>query len=265
MSAKHHAAADSVTSDSGSNNTIILASSVVVASIILSITLFFTAGTLAAGIDKVASAYQGGVPSVPSPSPVPTPTQVAPSPTPEPTANLKGLEEGGHVKGSDSAPVTIVEFSDLECPFCGRWYSDSYKQLKSEYIDTGKVRLVYKHFPLSFHPQAKPAALAVECAAEQNKFWELHDKIFENQTQLSDASLKQWAKDLGMNETQFNSCLDAKKYESKVDQEFSQGSAAGVGGTPSFFIGKTNGAGTLVVGAQPYSVFKQAIEAALTG
>jgi protein-disulfide isomerase len=160
--------------------------------------------------------------------------------------------------GDKNAPVTIIEFSDFECPFCERFYTQSYKQIKANYVDTGKVRIVFKHFPLPFHANAQKAAEASECAREQGKFWEMHDKLFENQNAISISSLKGYAADLGLDTSKFNSCLDSGKYASRVQKDASDGSAAGVSGTPSFFIN-----GKSVVGAQPYSVFQQAIEAEL--
>ncbi|MBS3132826.1 DsbA family protein [Candidatus Woesearchaeota archaeon] len=163
--------------------------------------------------------------------------------------------------GREDAPVTLIEFSDFQCPFCGRHFSQTHPQIKQYYIDTGKVRFVYKHFPLdSIHPQATPAALASECAKEQGKFWEYHDIIFQNQQSLGDASYKQWAAQLSLDTAQFNDCYDSQKYLSDVRSDLQEGSAAGVRGTPGFFLN-----GQPISGAQPFSVFQQAIEAELSG
>ncbi len=163
-------------------------------------------------------------------------------------------------EGPANAKVTIVEFSDFQCPFCERFYTDAYKQIKSQYVNTGKARFAFAHFPLSFHPNARPAANACECAGEQGKFFEYHNKIFENQASLSDASYKQWAQDLGLNTTQFNSCYDSKKYDTVIGNELDLGQRIGVSGTPSVFVN-----GKLLVGAQPFSTFKTEIDAALAG
>lgn len=167
--------------------------------------------------------------------------------------------------GRDDAPVTIVEFSDFQCPFCRRFYEDTYIQLKKEYIDTGKARLVFRDYPLPFHPAAGVSAQAGECAQDQGKFSEYHDRIFAEQAkkgtgtvEYGAAELKAWARSVGMNGSDFDSCLDSGKYADEVAEDMKDGSAAGVDGTPSFFIN-----GALVVGAQPYAVFKQAIDAAL--
>lgn len=171
--------------------------------------------------------------------------------------------EGEPLKGQANAPVTIVEFSDFECPFCGRFFSTTYPDIDKNYIQTGKAKLYYMDFPLSFHPQAEPAALAAACAQEQNKFWEFHDKIFANQQSLSDDSYKKWAKEIGLNEQQFSTCYTSKKYLSEVQGDFDTGSKAGVSGTPSFKICKGAADCTTIVGAQPFAAFKSAIDSKL--
>jgi len=194
----------------------------------------------------------------PSPQPRQAPTQIA---------DFKSLEDDDPFIGDDNAPVTIIEFSDFQCPFCRRFYTQTLPQIKSTYIDTGKVKFVYRDFPLSFHPGAQPAAEAGECADEQGKFWELHDKIFDEQgkqgtgtVQFSSTDLKQWAADIGLDTGKFNECLDTGKYRSEVQADFSAGGAAGVTGTPGFIIN-----GKPLTGAQPFTVFQQIIEAELSG
>ncbi|MCF7900957.1 DsbA family protein [Candidatus Woesearchaeota archaeon] len=171
-----------------------------------------------------------------------------------PTVNFKGA----HMKGDENAPVTIVEWSDFECPFCARFYSQTYGQIVSNYVDSGKVKIVFKHFPLGFHAQAQKAAEASECAGEQGKFWEMHDMLFEKGVTGSVAGFKKYAADLGLDTTKFDSCLDTGKYASKVSADMAEGQASGVTGTPGFIV-----QGELVVGAQPYSVFQAAIDRAL--
>lgn len=166
-----------------------------------------------------------------------------------------GLAEENHIRGNKNAKVKLVEYSDFQCPFCERAYP-TLQQVLKDYGD--KVSLEYRHYPLSFHPFAQKAAEASECAAEQGKFWEFHDKNFENQTSLSFEALKQWAKDLGLNTKKFNNCLDTDKYAQKVADQTKEGGAKGVNGTPTTFIN-----GQPVVGAQPYEAFKQAIDAEL--
>ncbi len=165
---------------------------------------------------------------------------------------------GDPVKGDSNAAVTIVEFSEFQCPYCGKYVDEAYKNIMDDYVKTGKVKYVFRDFPLGFHAEAKPAAMAAECAHEQNKFWEYHDKLFANQDVLGTENYKKWASDLGLDTTQFNACLSSEKYKSEVEEDFSEGQTYGVTGTPAFFIN-----GKLISGAQPYSVFKTEIEAAL--
>ncbi len=163
------------------------------------------------------------------------------------------------VKGSADAPVTIIEFSDFQCPFCERFVTETLSLIDEKYIQTGKVKLVYRDFPLeNIHLQATPAAEAAECADEQGEFWEYHDKLFENQQSLSAANYKLWAKELGLDEEQFNDCVDSKKYAAEVQKDLADGTAAGVSGTPAFFVN-----GKSVSGAQPFTVFEALIEAEL--
>jgi protein-disulfide isomerase len=171
--------------------------------------------------------------------------------------------------GLDSAPIVIVEFSDLQCPFCRKWFVESYPSIKKDYIDTGKVQLVFRDFPLSFHPAAEKSAEAVECAADQDKGWELHDKIYAEQSKQGSGTIsfsvddiKSWAAQVsGLDMTLFNDCLDSGKYVQEVQKDLNDGAAAGVGGTPSFLIGKRDGSRIVPVsGAQPYSVFKSTID-----
>lgn len=164
------------------------------------------------------------------------------------------VTETDHIRGDFNASITLVEFSDFECPFCERHYP-TLKKILNDY--SGKVRLVYKHFPLSFHPNGQKAAESSECADEQGKFWEYHDKLFESlaTSGYSLANFKQWAKDLGLNSGKFNECLDSGKYAQKVQADFREGTEKGVNGTPATFIN-----GQLVSGALPYEIFKQAID-----
>ena len=182
---------------------------------------------------------------------------------PAPTVDLSNIASDDPVEGNANAPVTIVEFSDFQCPFCESFYTNSLLQIRKDYIETGKAKLIYRDFPLSFHPHAQKSAEAAECANLQGKYWGMHDKLFENQSALDNSSdyisdLKRYAVDLGLNATEFNSCLDNGDTASEIQADLSDGSNAGVSGTPTFFIN-----GQKIVGAQPYSAFKAAIDAAL--
>lgn len=166
------------------------------------------------------------------------------------------------VLGNKNAKVTMIEFSDFQCPFCRKFMTDTLPQIKKEYIDTGKVKLVYRDYPLSFHPGAAPAAEGAECADDQGKFWEMHDAIFNEQEkqgsgtiQFGVADVKKWAAQIGLDSAKFNQCLDSGKYKAEVEKDIADGTAAGVTGTPAIFIN-----GRLVVGAQPFAAFKVVID-----
>jgi len=148
--------------------------------------------------------------------------------------------------GDKDAPIEMIIFDDFQCPFCARFEQQSFKAIKKEYIDTGKVKFIYLHLPLGFHPMAGPAAQATECANDQGKFWELHDKIFANQGSLNEENLKKWAEELGLDMEDFNSCYDSGKYSEQVQEEMELGRSVGIQGTPSFLIN-----GKLAVGALP--------------
>ena len=166
--------------------------------------------------------------------------------------------------GDPSAPVTIVEYSDFECPFCSRFVTGAYPQIKSEYIDTGKVRLVFKDFPLEqAHPLAVPTALMANYIAQElgeKAFFAFHDKVFFNQNQLSENTITSWAREVGLSEQQLASSRDDSTLLAEIFADRDEGAQAGISGTPSFIIN-----GELVAGAQPFAVFQQSIEAALAG
>jgi protein-disulfide isomerase len=146
----------------------------------------------------------------------------------------------------------MVEFSDFQCPYCGR-VTPTLKQLEDRFGD--KLRVVFRDYPLPIHPQAPKAAEAAGCAAEQGKFWEMHDRLFANQSKLQVDDLKQHALDLGLNPEQFNQCLDSGKREAAWKKDIEEGTRYGVSGTPAFFIN-----GRLMSGAQPYDNFARIIE-----
>ena len=155
-------------------------------------------------------------------------------------------------KGPAGAPVEIVEFSDFECPFCLNAFP-TVNQVISTYGN--RIRFVYRHYPLPNHPRARPAAEAAQCAHEQGKFWEYHDRLFGNQALLGDEDLKQHAARLGLDAAQFNACYDSQKYKADVDTDIRAGNEAGVSGTPAFYIN-----GRMLSGAQPFEAFKRIID-----
>ena len=157
------------------------------------------------------------------------------------------------VIGNPKAPVTIVEFSDFQCPYCRR-AAPTLKEVREKYGD--KVRVVWKDFPLTqIHPQAFKAAEAGRCAAEQGKFWEYHDQLFGNQENLQPDDLKKYAAATGMDATKFGECLDSSKYAERVRDGVAAGSRLGVNSTPTLYVN-----GRLVEGAQPYEVFAGIID-----
>lgn len=166
--------------------------------------------------------------------------------------------------GSGSAKVTVVEYADYQCPFCERFFNTVMPEIKSKYIDTGKIKFVYQDFAF-LGPDSTSASEAAHCAADQGKFWQYHDYLFKNQGQensgwASAENQKKIAANLGLNTSQFNQCLDGKKYEAQVNAETAAGKSYGVSGTPTVFVN-----GKAIVGAQPAASFTQAIDAALAG
>lgn len=181
-------------------------------------------------------------------------------------AGLVSVSVGyGPALGSDEAPVTIVEFSDYQCPFCKKHFTGAFATLKASYIDTGKVRYFFRDFPIdSIHPYARKAAEAAHCAGDQGKFWEMHDVMFTNQGALKPDNLRDFARTMQLELDAFNACLDGGKYAQTVGTDVTAGSAAGVTGTPGFFIGKSRKDGmisaTAMKGALPASAFSQVID-----
>ncbi|MBY0371654.1 thioredoxin domain-containing protein, partial [bacterium] len=180
--------------------------------------------------------------------------KIAEPDAPKLTVNTDGYPAWGNPK----APVTIVEFSDFECPFCSRALP-VLAQIKSTY-GPDKVRVVFRDMPLPSHQRAVPAALASHCANEQGKFWEFHDVLFNNQTALQDKDLKEHAKKVGLDDAKFTECFDKKKFQATVDKSRSEAELLGIQATPSFVVN-----GSLIQGAQPFEKFKQKIDRALAG
>ena len=160
--------------------------------------------------------------------------------------------------GPEDAPITIVEFSDYQCPFCRRWHEQVYQPLLNAY--PGKIKLVYRQLPLtSIHPDAFPAAEAAMCAGDQNAYWQFHDKLFGNDSLGNDAYV-QYAQELGLDLNAFEACIADHKYQEAVQSDLDFAVGLGVRSTPTFFIN-----GLAIVGAQPLDVFKQVIDKELAG
>jgi protein-disulfide isomerase len=187
---------------------------------------------------------------------------------PPPSQHVTLPSVAGYMLGSPTAPVTMVEFTDLQCPFCRQFHMTAFEQIKKNYIDTGKVRYVSLNFPLSMHPFAMPAAEAAECAGAQGKFWDMRHTIFVNNANLTPGSFETFATDLKLDLSKFNACVNANTYAAQIAKDQQEGALAGVSGTPTFVIGRTSAQGldgVRMVGAQPYAIFDAQIRSLLGG
>lgn len=170
-----------------------------------------------------------------------------------------------YIRGRTDAKLTFIEFSDFQCPFCERFYRETLPLIEKEYIRTGKVRMVYRDFPMAnIHKHAQKAAEAAQCAGEQGKYWEMHDMIFNHQKAMAVNDLKMHAKRLGLSADQFEKCVDSDKYAEEVKKDMMNGRALGLEGTPTFFVGLTGKDKTIqavtIGGARPYAVFKEVFD-----
>jgi protein-disulfide isomerase len=196
----------------------------------------------AAGSARARPQPARGIPGLPS-SPVPMAELVADQPA----------------YGNPDAPVTIVEFSDFECPFCRRFFHETLPAIHRRYVDTGQVRLVFRDFPLDdIHPRARKAAEAAGCARDQDRFWEMHGLLFSRGAGGGVPQYRALAAELGLNRARFDECLDSGRKAAQVQADYEAGLAAGVRGTPAFVVN-----GALIAGSQPLEVFEQVIGAAL--
>jgi protein-disulfide isomerase len=182
--------------------------------------------------------------------------------------------DDGRVLGDPDAPVTLVEFSDYQCPFCARHFLQTWPLIKEQFVDTGRVKYVFKDFPLtSLHPQAPQAHLAARCAGEQegeeataqNPYWAMHDLLYERQETWSGEAelneiLEQFARDLGLDVGAFSACLESDRWREAIAADLNEGAGLGVTGTPSFFID-----GYPIFGAREFELFAYAIELAEQG
>ncbi|HSB47517.1 MAG TPA: thioredoxin domain-containing protein [Candidatus Bilamarchaeum sp.] len=207
----------------------------------------------------------GGVNSTP-------PKNTTPEVAPPPAINVSKLAEKGLRMGSDDAPVIMVEYSDYQCQFCRRFWQMNFATLKEQYLDTGLVQLVYRDLPLSFHNAAEASAQAAACAEDQGKGWEMHDKIFGVQANVSTglvfyakSDLKQWAGEIGVDQAEFDSCLDSGKYSLFVNESRDEALSLGFNATPSFAMGLRNGTNYVTLtGALPYGTFKATLDELLS-
>jgi len=195
-------------------------------------------------IEKGATAPVMAAPGQAAPQP--------PPPPPPPTASKVEFRPDDPSRGATSAPVTVVLFSDFQCPFCSR-VVPTLQQLEQAYPKD--VRIVWKHQPLPFHQQAMPAALAAEAAREQGKFWQMHDLMFQNQSTLSPAQYEQWAKQVGLDAKRFQAALSSEKLRARIQEDSQLGNRVGATGTPTLFVNCRQ-----VVGALPYETFKKIVD-----
>jgi len=192
-------------------------------------------------------------------------------PTQQPSAPVKISIDDDPMFGNPDAPITIVEFSDFECPFCARFHVQTLPSIFEEYIDQGKVKLVFRDFPIqSIHPNALPASVAANCANDQEKFKEMHDMIFENQSvwnkqETVDAlsTFSKYAASMQLDQELFDSCLTSGKHIPEIRKDLDDGRDYGVSGTPGFFIGNDEIGYVELKGAQPFESFKKVIDAQL--
>jgi protein-disulfide isomerase len=189
-------------------------------------------------------------------------------PTKQESPPLKISENNDPVIGDIDAPITIIEFSDFQCPFCARFHVQTLPTIMDEYIDKGTVKLVFRDFPIqSIHPNALPASVAAECANEQGKFKEMHDILFEKQNEWNNQEtnkaimlFNQYASEMQLEQGKFDSCLKNGKYIEEIKKDLDDGRAYGVSGTPGFFIGNEQIGYVELKGAQPFESFKKVIE-----
>jgi protein-disulfide isomerase len=170
---------------------------------------------------------------------------------------------GGFSVGREDAPLVLVEYTDYQCPFCQRFHNDSFAQIKTNYVDTGKLRYISRDFPLPFHENAQRSAVAGRCAAEQGKYWELRHTMIVNASQLQPDKIVGYAQSASLDVDKFKACIASDKYKTAIDKDIAEGTAAGVTGTPSFVLGRIqNGKieGVRIVGAMPYAQFDAKIQ-----
>ena len=192
-------------------------------------------------------------------------------PSNQPVVELKISADNDPIIGNSNAPITIIEFSDFQCPFCAKFHIQTLPAIMNEYVNDDKVKLVFRDFPIqSIHPNALPASIAAECANEQGKFKEMHYILFERQNEWSKKNtdnviilFNQYASKLGLEEEKFDSCLKNGKYIEEIQKDLDDGRTYGVSGTPQFFIGNDQIGFIELKGAQPFENFKKVIDSQL--
>jgi protein-disulfide isomerase len=173
--------------------------------------------------------------------------------------------DGNWALGAKDAKVMIEEFGDMQCPFCGSYFTDTFSKIFTDYISTGKVKYVFYNFPLSFHLESRNAAMAALCAGDQDKYWQMHAMILDKQSEWSTKDYDSkpfdgYAKSIGLNMDTFDSCMSTSKFSSQIDKDIAVADKKSVNGTPTFYVN-----GKVLEGAQPYEVFSAEIDSALNG
>jgi len=192
-------------------------------------------------------------------------------PTKQAAEPVKISVDDDPIMGDSDAPITIVEFSDFQCPFCARFHTQTLPSILEEYIEQGKVKLVFRDFPIqSIHPNALPASVAAECANDQNKFREMHDTLFEKQSEWNKLEttealslFSKYASEMQLDQGSFDSCLTSGKHIPEIQNDLNDGREYGVTGTPGFFVGNDQIGFVELKGAQPFESFKKVIDAQL--
>ncbi|MCA9386106.1 DsbA family protein [Candidatus Dojkabacteria bacterium] len=241
--------------------------SIVVSAFILSIALFMSVGRI--GLSTSSDAADTGGNNAPIAE---APNNIPPAAPPANQDAKVNIDDDPILGDKSKVKVALVEFSDYECPFCKKFHTETFDQIKADYIDTGKIAYVFRDFPLSFHdPLATKQAMAAECVqdlAGDNKYYEYSDLIFTNTSSngqgMDESKLYDLAQDIGVDRGQFTECLDSEKFKEEVQKDMADGSAAGISGTPGFVLGiideKGNVDGIKISGALPYSSFKTEID-----
>jgi protein-disulfide isomerase len=213
---------------------------------------------VASALLALASAYASAPPAAPAEED---------AGRPPPTVRLK-LDDKEYSLGRADAPLTMVEFTDYQCPYCRGFQATTFVELKKHYIDTGKLRFIVRDLPLEFHASARPASEAAHCAAEQGKFWEMHDALLTGKDPLADGGIDRRATAVGLDLARLHACMAAARYESVIAHNKATADSIGIHGTPAFVIGRaTHGVleGALAEGAFPYSEFDGALQEMLGG
>ena len=249
--------------------TMFLPGAIILCTLLLGAVVYYSATLITAAVRQSAVSTQNAIQAfgtqfasqLAQSQPAAAAAAPAPAVAPDAPVTVKDRSDAP-VIGKSTAKLTLYEFSDFQCPFCTSFYKETWPKLKADYIDTGKVKMVYRHFPLSFHVNAQKAAEAGECANQQGKFETYFNLLFSHSnadgTGLAVPDLKHYAQQAGLDTATFNNCLDTDATASIITADMNEGTSIGVNGTPTFVLN-----GQRIVGAVPFDTFKTAIDKAL--